>query len=81
MHGILGQVGSRQLVPINRNILVWTVYWDRLVPGSLSQLSGCPNYPKYLSMDGILGQVGGSWRFVRLSGVLYVDMNKYIFRS
>ena len=26
MDGILGQVGSRQLVPINRNILVWTVY-------------------------------------------------------
>ena len=36
MDGILGQVGSRQLVPINRNILVWTVYWDRLVPGDLS---------------------------------------------
>ena len=39
MDGILGQVGSRQLVPINRNILVWTVYWDVLVPGSLSQLT------------------------------------------
>ena len=41
MDGILGQIGSRQLVPIklcpnNRNILVWTVYWDRLVPGDLS---------------------------------------------
>ena len=32
MDGILGQVSSRQLVPINRNILVGTVYWDRLVP-------------------------------------------------
>ena len=26
-------------VLINRNILVWTVYWDRLVPGSLSRLT------------------------------------------
>ena len=33
MDGILGQVGSRQLVPINRDFLVWTVYWDTLVPG------------------------------------------------
>ena len=40
MDGILGQVGSRQLVPINRNILVGTVYWGRLVPSSLSRLSG-----------------------------------------
>ena len=39
MDGILGQVGSRQFVPINRNILVGTVYWDRLVPGSLSRLT------------------------------------------
>ena len=29
------QVGSRQLVPINRNILVWTVYWNDSVPGDL----------------------------------------------
>ena len=36
---LIGTGLSRQLVPINRNILVWTVYWDRLVPGSLSRLT------------------------------------------
>ena len=36
----MGHVGSRQLVPINRNILVWTVYWNDSVPGDLSHLSG-----------------------------------------
>ena len=33
MDGTLGQVDSRQLVPINRDILVCTVHWDMLVPG------------------------------------------------
>ena len=50
MDGILGQVGSRQLVPINRNILVWTVYWDRLVPGSLSRLTEISQYGRYIGM-------------------------------
>ena len=36
----MGHVGSRQLDPINRNILVWTEYWNDSVPGDLSHLSG-----------------------------------------
>ena len=48
MDGILGQVGSRQLVPINRDFFVWTVYWDRLVPGSLSRLTEISLYGRYI---------------------------------
>ena len=53
MDGILGQVGSRQLVPINRNILVWTVYCDRLVPGDFSQLGQFKRYVTLSRGEGV----------------------------